>query len=344
MRKLFFTLLLSLMTLSSNAQMMKLGDLNQDNQVNVVDVTALVDIILNGYSSFSVSPEEVTMLIGETADVTISGGYDIYEVETANPDIVTASLNGSTVTLTAVSAGETTITVKDVLTFRTIDIPIVVNSQPQSYLTCPDDHHPHLIDLGLPSGTKWACCNVADDPKKQSPTNYGGYYAWGETEEKSVYSDVTYLYAKGVDENGDGWFDDYYSDTDTWGVWQNLGSDIAGTQYDVAHVKWGSSWVMPSLDQQDELQKYTSRVWITVNGVNVVKYTSHINSGIILLPQAGFIQRSDIIDAGNSGYYWTSTQGSSDLDCAYTLHFYPDFLTWYSLYRSIGYSVRPVFR
>ena len=50
-------------------------------------------------------------------------------------------------------------------------------------LTCPDDHHPHAIDLGLPSGTKWACCNIG----ATSPEGYGGYYAWGETSEKDDY-------------------------------------------------------------------------------------------------------------------------------------------------------------
>lgn len=49
--------------------------------------------------------------------------------------------------------------------------------------SCPDDNHPHMIDLGLPSGTKWACCNVG----ATKPEEYGGYYTWGETEEKSVY-------------------------------------------------------------------------------------------------------------------------------------------------------------
>ena len=53
---------------------------------------------------------------------------------------------------------------------------------------CPDDHHPHMIDLGLPSGTKWACCNV--DATK--PEEYGGYYAWGETETKDSYEWETY--------------------------------------------------------------------------------------------------------------------------------------------------------
>ena len=61
---------------------------------------------------------------------------------------------------------------------------------PYSYLTCPDGHHPHIIDLGLSSGTMWACCNVEAD----TPEGYGGYYAWGETNEMSTYDWRTYTY------------------------------------------------------------------------------------------------------------------------------------------------------
>ena len=56
--------------------------------------------------------------------------------------------------------------------------------------SCPDDNHPHAIDLGLPSGTKWACCNVG----ATTPEENGGYYAWGETEEKELYDISTYIY------------------------------------------------------------------------------------------------------------------------------------------------------
>ncbi len=50
------------------------------------------------------------------------------------------------------------------------------DDQPQSFLSCPDDHHPHLIDLGLPSGTKWQCCNEG----ASKPEDFGGYYKFGE--------------------------------------------------------------------------------------------------------------------------------------------------------------------
>ena len=67
------------------------------------------------------------------------------------------------------------------------------NEEPVSYLACPDDHHPHMIDLGLPSGTKWACCNVDADRSE----TYGGFYAWGETEVKSAYNWDTYVHCDG---------------------------------------------------------------------------------------------------------------------------------------------------
>ncbi|MBR5067900.1 MAG: hypothetical protein IKX25_00720 [Bacteroidales bacterium] len=50
--------------------------------------------------------------------------------------------------------------------------------------SCPDNNHPHKIDLGLPSGTKWASWNIGASASEE----YGGYYAWGETEEKDYYT------------------------------------------------------------------------------------------------------------------------------------------------------------
>ncbi len=67
--------------------------------------------------------------------------------------------------------------------------------------SCPDNNHPHMIDLGLPSGTKWACCNVG----ATTPEAYGGYYAWGETEEKDYFDQENYEFFEGWTT----WFDDY---------------------------------------------------------------------------------------------------------------------------------------
>ena len=204
--------------------------------------------------------------------------------------------------------------------FALLFVTFTVNAQ-----SCPDNHHPHLIDLGLPSGTKWACCNVdTDHPEKQSPTNYGGYYAWGETETKSVYNQSTYQYFKN-------------------GSYQSIGSDISGTQYDVAYVKWGGSWVMPTKEQQDELCNNCTYEWTTVNGVKGGRFTG-TNGGSIFLPAAGYRADSGLYNAGSGGLFWSSAQNPSRVSYAYGLSFYSDGTGTYYSSRYIGQSVRPVSR
>ena len=200
---------------------------------------------------------------------------------------------------------------------------ILHGATPHAYLTCPDNHHPHMIDLGLPSGTLWACCNVGAD----KPEAYGDYYAWGETNTKSTYSWSTYTHCDGSSS-----------------TCHNLGSDIAGTQYDVAHVKWGGSWVMPSKEQQDELRNNCTYEWTTVNGVKGGKFTSKANGGSMFLPAAGDRSYSDLNYAGSRGDYWSSTQGPSYTGYAYYLYFYSSGTRTDSDYRYDGRSVRPVSR
>ena len=307
-----------------------LGDVNRDGRVTVADAMMVVNIIMNGYTPFSVSPTAVSIPAGGTATIDIKGGYNEYEVTSSNTDIVTASLSGSTITLTAVASGEATVTVKDVLTMRYVEIPVKVGypSSPAD-LTCPDDHHPHLIDLGLPSGTKWACCNVdTDHPENQSPTNYGGYYAWGETETKTTYDWSTYIHCDG-----------------SYDTCHDLGSDIAGTQYDVAHVKWGGSWVMPTKVQQDELRDNCTYEWTTVDGLNGGKFTSRKNGASIFLPAAGYRYYSGLHYAGSNGYYWSSTQNPSNASSAYNLNVGSGSTDRNSSYsRCYGQGVRPVVR
>ena len=189
---------------------------------------------------------------------------------------------------------------------------------------CPDDHHPHMIDLGLPSGTKWACCNVADTPAEQYPTSYGTYYAWGETSGKTTYSSDTYEYYKN-------------------GNWVGIGSDIAGTQYDVAHVRWGGSWVMPTKAQQDELRENCTSQWTVVNGVNGRIFKGS-NGASIFLPAAGSRWNGRLDFAGSCGYYWSSTLNLSFSynSIAYHLFFDSGHAEMIENARHGGLTVRPV--
>ncbi len=162
---------------------------------------------------------------------------------------------------------------------------------------CPDENHPHAIDLGLPSGTKWCCCNVG----ASKPEEYGGYYAWGETSEKSYY----------------GWDNYAYHDI-------NIGSDIAGTSYDVAYIRMGHPWCMPSLVQQQELVNYCSYQWTQLNGVNGILITGP-NGSQIFLSAAG-IRSGDELIRTDRGYYWSSSHnwnydGVEVDDDAYNLQF-----------------------
>ena len=140
-------------------------------------------------------------------------------------------------------------------------------TRPIAYIHCPDSNHPHAIDLELPSGTMWACCNVDAD----KPEDSGGYYAWGETNEKGFYSWENYQHCDG-------------SATSC----HDIGTNICGTQYDVAHVKWGGSWSMPNEDQINELKGYCQFELTTFNGIAGIRYTSKKNGGSIFLPASGY--------------------------------------------------------
>jgi len=192
---------------------------------------------------------------------------------------------------------------------------------PVSYTSCPDGNHPHMIDLGLPSGTLWACCNVG----ASAPEQYGNYYAWGETSPKSIYNWDTYQY-------GSSWDNVVY-----------IGSDIAGTGYDAATANWGAPWRMPSLDQIKELVNNCNSVWTTQNGVSGRKFTGP-NGGTIFLPAAGYRWGGGDGDADSDGYYWSSTLYEGFSVRAYDLRFGTGGGAYWKniYYRSYGHSVRPV--
>ncbi len=181
-----------------------------------------------------------------------------------------------------------------------------------------------VIDLGLPSGTKWASCNVG----AHSPEQYGGYYAWGETEEKNYYGWNTYNLCDG---NRD--------------VCYNIGSDISGTEYDVAHVKWGGKWCMPTIDNISELIDNCETSRMILNGVYGMKFISKLNGNSIFLPATGDRWDGKLDNAGGFGYYWSSTQNPDYSNNAYDFFYFNSGCAyWGSDYRCNGHSVRPVVR
>ena len=223
-------------------------------------------------------------------------------------------MSGTTITFKAIAAGTATITVTDVQSGQKAAIAVTVTAVDNPTTD------PVAVDLGLPSGTKWADRNVG----ASEPEDYGGYYAWGETEEKEVYSWSTYIHCNGSEE-----------------TCHNIGTDIAGTEYDVAHVKLGGHWKMPTNEQVNELLKKCTSVWTMVNGVYGRKFTGP-NGNSIFLPAAGGRWGVELYGAGSYGYYWSSTLIEDDvygLSDAYGLNFGSARVNYY---RYLGFTVRPV--
>ena len=171
------------------------------------------------------------------------------------------------------------------------------------YLTCPDDHHPHAIDLGLPSGTKWCCCNV----EASTPEEYGGYYSWGETSERSVYNWATNKYFIFDEETGKNLgFTKYCTKSSNGFHGFTDGKTELDLIDDVAHARMGEPWRMPSTAQIEELINKCSCMWTQQNGVNGILVIGQ-NRGQIFLPAAGNRWTDDLYDAGSHGTYWSSS-------------------------------------
>lgn len=199
------------------------------------------------------------------------------------------------------------------------------------YYETNEEKAPLVIDLGLPSGTKWASCNVGASQSWEC----GDYYAWGETEEKEVYNDMTYLYFEGEDTDGDGFYDKDEQCID-------IGEDICGTEYDVAHIKLGDGWQMPTREHFKELVVNCKREWTEFHGVKGLKFIGS-NGNSIFLPAGGYCESSVIEDLGLSGCYWSSTLSTSACFNAHILLFTSNYAVWCCYCsRRIGYSVRPV--
>ena len=193
----------------------------------------------------------------------------------------------------------------------------------------PEASSADAVDLGL--SVKWASCNVG----AESPEEYGGYYAWGETEEKSNYSWETYKWCNGS-------YDTMtkYCTNSSYGTVDN--KTILDPEDDVARVKWGDGWRMPTKDEIKELVNKCSWEWTTVNGVNGQKVTGP-NGNSIFLPAAGRRDGTGLYYRGSVGYYWSGTLYEYDSYYAYYLCFYVWNYNWNDChYRYYGFSVRPV--
>ena len=168
------------------------------------------------------------------------------------------------------------------------------------------------VDLGLPSGTRWATCNVG----ASTPTAYGNYYAWGETTTKSSYTEDNYTYSSNP--------------------------TTLPSSADAATANWGSGWRMPTSTEMQELIDNCTVTWTTQSGVNGRLFTGP-NGNSIFLPAAGGRYDSELYDAGSYGNYWSSSLYTDGAGNAWYLYFSSGGYGMYDIYgRFNGLSVRAV--
>lgn len=182
------------------------------------------------------------------------------------------------------------------------------------------------VDLGL--SVCWATCNVG----AETVSDYGNHYSWGELEPKSVYHWNTYEYYVKDSEN-----------EDSEGHFIDIGDEIGGTQYDVAHVEWGGDWRMPTYI---ELQELLNRCMFTFTSRNRVEglEVRGPNGKTIFLPYAGYYigDTDEPSYPGTNGSYWSGTVKYGDGESnAYYFVFGKQYRADYTV-RYCGNSVRPV--
>ncbi len=202
----------------------------------------------------------------------------------------------------------------------------------------------YAVDLGLPSGTLWATCNVG----AAKPVDCGDYFAWGETKPKQTYYKKNYKWYGGEDEFGMIVEDDYitkYNTDSKYGTVDN--KTTLEPEDDAARANWGGDWRMPTKAEQDELRRECTWTWITGknsagNDVAGYKITGP-NGNSIFLPAAGYRNGSSLYNAGAGGHYRSSSLGTSNPDDAYYLGFGSDDCCWGDYgYQYLGKSVRAV--
>lgn len=193
------------------------------------------------------------------------------------------------------------------------------------------------VNLGL--SVYWATCNLSESGFVSSPIEYGDYYAWGETETKEIYYWDYYRFRI----SGNSWDSvkfNKYNTSASYGTVDN--KTVLDAEDDVAHVKLGGSWRMPTYAEWTELRENCTWSWTTKNGIYGCLLTSNKNGNSIFLPAAGNRWVSSFYDVGSNGTYWSSSLLTDYPYMACGVNFDSSEVLEYASDRDSGLSVRPV--
>ena len=264
-------------------------------------------VTLDCGAGVALNSETATPFIIALPPITMTGGFTVIVTDTEGKQMEIKTTKSQTITRSSL-----------------LKMPEVV------YVGVPDG----CVDLGL--SVYWASCNLG----ASKPEEYGDYYAWGEIDTKKRYNWASYKWCNGSD------------DTLTkYNTFKSLGTvdnkTVLEPEDDVASVKLGGKWRMPTDAEWDELINTSNCfwTWTTINGVNGYKVQSK-KSGYtdnwIFLPAAGGRGGTNLYDVGSLGGYWSSSLSTGGPDNAWRVAFSSGNVGRYGIYRYFGHSVRPV--
>ena len=281
--------------------------------------------------SVSLNKTSISLSVGETTVLSAS----VLPGNATNKTVYWSSSDKTVATVTpvgevtGVTAGSVLITATAADGGWTASCSVTVRESSSPFI-------PKAIDLGLPSGTKWATCNLGTT----IPLGYGDYYAWGETATKDEYNWEAYIFSTEAQNtltkycNNAGYGFNGFTDEKT----------VLEPEDDAAHVRLGDGWRIPLQEDWLELNTYCYCKWLWINGTFCLQYTSSINGNQLLIPAGGKMEGNNGIEINTDGYYWSSSLYVDNPNRGYCMSF-DDGLAFYSVsgFRYFGYSIRPVY-
>ena len=283
--------------LSSAPEIVSVDENGTECHIQVVPATVSV-------TGVELDVTEIELEVGQTAVLTATVLPEDATDKTVTwsssaPEIVSVDKDGN---VQGLAVGDAVITVTTTDGGKTAECIVTV---PQTI----NGHE--YVDLGL--SVKWATCNVG----AENPWDYGDYFAWGETEPKSMY---------GPDNSVTNEMEDI--------------SDISGDpEYDAARANWGGTWRLPTEEEITEIMDNCTWEWTTEEEVSGYKVTGP-NGNSVFFPAAGYMFGSTLDVPGLYGYYWGSTPGPRKRARALSFSYGGYNLSY--LGRFYGQSVRPV--
>lgn len=199
------------------------------------------------------------------------------------------------------------------------------------------DGTPQFVDLGLPSGLKWAKCNLG----AKTETDYGNYYMWGSTEPNTTEECnwVNAPFNNGSDSYNEEYFTTHKSE------WLD-DKDNLKPEYDAAYKATNGMGRMPTRGEIQELLSGTINEWIhdyKGTGVNGRKFTSKTDaSKYIFIPAAGHCYNGSVGTVGDDGVVWSSSFNTSYPYSAWYLYFNSGDCGMYGILHYFGRPIRTV--